>query len=90
MFIDYTQIELHSGDGGSGCISFRREKYIPKGGPDGGNGGNGGNIYINQTKIFILFRMLDIIVFIEQKMVSRDLQILNQEEMAKILSFLFR
>ena len=50
MFIDYTQIELHSGDGGSGCISFRREKYIPKGGPDGGNGGNGGNIYIQSDE----------------------------------------
>ena len=45
MFIDYTVIELHSGDGGSGCISFRREKYIPKGGPNGGNGGKGGSIY---------------------------------------------
>ena len=46
MFIDYTQVELHAGNGGSGCISFRREKYIPKGGPDGGNGGRGGNIII--------------------------------------------
>ena len=45
MFIDYTVIELRSGDGGSGCISFRREKYIPKGGPNGGNGGKGGSIY---------------------------------------------
>ena len=50
MFIDYTIIELNSGKGGSGCISFRREKYIPKGGPDGGNGGNGGNIYAISDK----------------------------------------
>ena len=50
MFIDYTIIELNSGKGGSGCISFRREKYIPKGGPDGGNGGNGGNIYALSDK----------------------------------------
>ena len=44
MFIDYTVIELQAGNGGSGCISFRREKYIPKGGPDGGNGGRGGSV----------------------------------------------
>ena len=50
MFIDYTIIELNSGKGGSGCISFRREKYIPKGGPDGGNGGKGGNIYALSDK----------------------------------------
>ena len=50
MFIDYTIIELNSGKGGSGFISFRREKYIPKGGPDGGNGGNGGNIYAISDK----------------------------------------
>ena len=46
MFVDYTKVELHAGKGGSGCVSFRREKYIPKGGPDGGNGGRGGNIII--------------------------------------------
>ena len=46
MFIDYTTIELHAGNGGAGCVSFRREKYIPKGGPDGGDGGRGGNIII--------------------------------------------
>ncbi len=44
MFIDFTVIELESGNGGAGSISFRREKYIPKGGPDGGNGGKGGSI----------------------------------------------
>ena len=46
MFIDYATIQLIAGRGGSGSISFRREKYIPKGGPDGGNGGRGGNIII--------------------------------------------
>ena len=46
MFIDYTTIELYAGNGGAGCVSFRREKYIPKGGPDGGNGGRGGNIIV--------------------------------------------
>ena len=44
MFIDYTKVELKAGNGGKGCVSFRREKYISKGGPDGGNGGCGGNI----------------------------------------------
>ena len=44
MFIDQATISVKAGDGGNGVISFRREKYIPKGGPDGGNGGNGGNV----------------------------------------------
>jgi GTPase len=43
-FIDEAIISVSSGHGGSGCVSFRREKYIPLGGPDGGNGGDGGNI----------------------------------------------
>jgi GTP-binding protein len=44
MFVDRCKIELYAGNGGDGCVSFRREKYVPKGGPDGGNGGNGGSI----------------------------------------------
>ena len=44
MFVDYAKIKIIAGKGGNGCISFRREKYIPKGGPDGGNGGRGGSI----------------------------------------------
>ena len=46
MFIDYTQIEIIAGNGGPGAISFRREKFISKGGPDGGDGGKGGHVYI--------------------------------------------
>lgn len=44
MFIDEVEIYVKAGNGGNGCVSFRREKYIPDGGPDGGDGGRGGNI----------------------------------------------
>jgi GTP-binding protein len=44
MFVDEAIISVKAGDGGNGCVSFRREKYIPKGGPDGGDGGNGGSV----------------------------------------------
>ncbi len=44
MFIDYVKVSLKAGDGGNGCVAFRREKYVPKGGPAGGNGGNGSDI----------------------------------------------
>ncbi len=44
MFIDEALIHVKAGDGGGGCVSFRREKFIPKGGPDGGDGGDGGSI----------------------------------------------
>ncbi len=45
-FVDEATIEIIAGKGGNGCLSFRREKYIPDGGPDGGNGGYGGSIYL--------------------------------------------
>jgi GTP-binding protein len=46
MFVDQVNVTLRAGKGGSGCVSFRREKGVPRGGPDGGRGGNGGSIYL--------------------------------------------
>ena len=45
-FVDEAIITVFAGTGGNGCISFRREKFIPLGGPDGGDGGNGGSIWL--------------------------------------------
>jgi GTPase len=46
VFVDEAVIHVKAGDGGDGCVSFRREKYIPKGGPDGGDGGDGGSVIL--------------------------------------------
>ncbi len=50
MFIDRAQIWVKAGDGGHGCVSFRRERFIPKGGPDGGDGGHGGDVFFQAVE----------------------------------------
>ena len=46
MFVDECNLNVKGGDGGAGCVSFRREAHVSKGGPDGGDGGNGGSIWL--------------------------------------------
>ena len=50
MLIDHAKIYVKAGDGGNGAVSFRREKYVARGGPDGGDGGHGGNIVFRVDK----------------------------------------
>ena len=50
MFVDEVEIFVKAGDGGAGCVSFRREKFVPRGGPDGGDGGDGGSVWLEAER----------------------------------------
>ena len=65
MFVDEVKIKVMAGDGGSGCTSFRREKFVPMGGPDGGNGGRGGNI------IFVADKSLKTLIDLRYKKIIK-------------------
>ena len=52
MFVDEAHIRVEAGDGGRGCISFRREAHVPRGGPDGGDGGDGGSVYLVASRSY--------------------------------------
>ena len=61
MFVDELTVKLMAGSGGDGCTSFRREKFVPMGGPDGGNGGRGASIIM---KVWISVKFGDIVLMI--------------------------
>ena len=57
-FVDHVRIQVRSGDGGAGAVHFRREKYVPRGGPDGGDGGDGGSVFIEADEN--LYTLMDL------------------------------
>ena len=86
-FVDYVKIYVKSGNGGSGSTHLRREKYVEKGGPDGGDGGNGGNIIFitdkpNQNKPHVLYipknnSFSDLLAIIPMQLLAYHLSVRN-------------
>ena len=85
-FVDEAKIEVFAGKGGNGVASFRREKFIPKGGPDGGDGGRGGSIYA------VADRNLNTLIDYRytQKTVKTAAAVTATAEAHPILNFVFR
>lgn len=84
MFTDYVKIIAKAGNGGDGAVSFRREKYVAAGGPDGGDGGRGGNVYFEvdpDTNTLIDFRYQKNLKLKTEKMVK---VLIDMEEVEKI------
>lgn len=84
MFTDYVKIIAKAGNGGDGAVSFRREKYVAAGGPDGGDGGRGGNVYFEvdpDTNTLIDFRYQKSLKLKTEKMVK---ELIDMEEVVKI------
>ena len=84
-FVDYVKLTVNSGKGGKGSTHLRREKFVPKGGPDGGDGGNGGNIILKVIVTYGLFKVLDIRNILKQEMVEMVVVQENLEVMEKML-----
>ena len=90
-FIDEALIRVEAGDGGNGCVSFRREKFIPKGGPDGGDGGDGGDVYLvadENLNTLIDYRFYE--TFLPQNAVRMGIVQIVQVVAVKILHYVCR
>jgi len=89
-FVDEAKIHVKAGDGGNGCVSFRREKFIPRGGPNGGDGGKGGDVILQADAQ--LTTLLDL-TYPKQLRAQRGTTVKEKtkpERMERISSFVFR
>ena len=84
MFTDYAKITIKSGNGGDGAITFRREKYVAAGGPDGGDGGRGGSIYFQVDPNANTPKNL------RHKMVKMEVEAINMVSQEKIYILMFQ